>query len=403
MAASDDLIHRDSAAFRRASLAMFLGGFGTCAMMYCVQPLLPLFAGDFAVSPTVSSLALSLTTFALAFGLLAASALSEAWSRKTIMAGSVIVSAVLTLMSAAIPHWGAFLAVRALIGLTLSGLPAVAMAWLAEEMNPKAMGLAMGLYIGGNGIGGMVGRLLTGILAGVLDWRWTVAAAALVGLGCGIAFVALLPPSRHFSRRPLAFGGLARNYLAHLADPALRLLFAEAFIVVGAFATAYNYITFRLLGPPYHLPQAATGLIFVIYLIGAASSTWTGHLAGRFGRDRLLPIAIGIELAGALLSLATPLPAVVLGIVVLTIGFFASHTTASAWVSAEATRARAQAAALYLFLFYLGSSIVGSVGGIAWSRGGWGGVIALIGVLLLIGLASARRLMTLPSRVAKVM
>ncbi|WP_287849660.1 MFS transporter [Acidiphilium sp.] len=396
-------IKRGSAEFRRTTLAMFAAGFATFALMYCVQPLLPVFASDFRVRPVSASLALSLTTFTLAGSLLVASAVSEAWGRKNMMAGSVIGAAFLTIASAAIPHWGAFLAVRALIGFVLSGLPAVAMAYLAEEIDPKSMSLAMGLYVGGSGFGGMSGRLITGVLADLAGWRIAIAGIGAIGLASGIIFTSSLPASRNFTRRTLSIRHLARSYAAHLADPALRLLYAEGFLIMGGFVTIYNYITFRLLAPPFSLSQAAVGMIFAVYLVGVGSSAWSGHLTGRIGRARMLPIAIALELAGALLTLSGTLWLVIAGIALVTLGFFASHTTASAWVGAAARGARAQAAALYLFLYYLGSSLVGSLGGFAWSSWGWSGVVTMIALLLLAGLALAVRLATLPSRRAEVM
>ncbi|WP_174502628.1 MFS transporter [Acidiphilium sp. C61] len=401
-AAAPSRISRGTPAFRRTTLAMFAAGFATFALMYCVQPLLPVFATDFHVRPVAASLALSLTTLTLAGSLLVASALSEAWGRKPMMATSVIGAALLTLISAAIPHWGDFLALRALIGLVLSGLPAVAMAYLAEEIEPRSMGLAMGLYVGGSGFGGMSGRLIAGILADAAGWRAALAGIGAIGLASGLLFMASLPASRHFIRRPLSIGALARSYAAHLADPALRLLYAEGFLFMGGFVTVYNYITFRLLAPPFSMSQAAVGTIFTVYLVGVGGSAWSGQLAGQIGRARMLPAAIALELAGALLTLSGALWLVVLGIALVTLGFFASHATASAWVGAVARGARAQAAALYLFLYYLGSSFAGSLGGVAWSGAGWNGVVAMIAAMLVAGLALSVRLATLPLRRTEV-
>lgn len=385
-------ITRGTPAFRRTNLAMFAAGFATFALMYCVQPLLPVFARHFGVSPINASLALSLTTFTLALSLLVASALSENLGRKPIMVVSILATAVLTMASAFAPRWGVFLVLRALTGLVLSGLPAVAMAYLAEEMDTKSVGLAMGLYVGGSGFGGMSGRLLTGVLADALGWRAAIFVIGAVGLASGVLFLASLPPSRQFHRRPLAIGALFGTYLAHLRDPGLRLLFAEAFLIMGAFVTVYNYITFRLLAPPFALSQTSVGLIFAVYLVGIVSSAWMGALSGRLGRPRILPAAVAIELLGTLVTLSGILWLVVLGIALVTFGFFASHSIASSWVGARARAARAQAAALYLFLYYLGSSIVGSVGGLFWAHAGWPGVVAMIVVLLAIALAIASAL-----------
>lgn len=387
-----EFIQRGSVAFRRTNLAMFAAGFATFALMYCVQPLLPVFAAEFQVTPMVASLALSVTTFTLAGALLIASALSEAWGRKAIMAGSIIGAALLTMLSATIPRWGWFLVVRAAIGLVLSGLPAVAMGYLSEEMHPKSIGLAMGLYVGGTAFGGMVGRLLTGVLADAFGWRWAVVAVGAMGLVSGLIFAVRLPPSRHFARRTLAIGALARSYRAHLADPALRLLFAEAFLIMGAFVTVYNYITFRLLAAPFYLSHSLVSWIFLVYLLGSFSSSMVGRQVERFGRSRMLLLTIGTMGLGALVTLSQDIGVIVTGVGIFTCGFFGAHTIASSWVGSRARTAKAQAASLYLFSYYLGSSVSGTVGGIFWSSYGWQGVVLLIFALLGTGLCLYKRL-----------
>jgi MFS transporter, YNFM family, putative membrane transport protein len=75
-------ITRGSRAFRAASLALFLAGFSTFSLLYCVQPLLPIFAYAFHVSPASSALPMSLATAPLALAILAAAALSEGWGRR---------------------------------------------------------------------------------------------------------------------------------------------------------------------------------------------------------------------------------------------------------------------------------------------------------------------------------
>ena len=75
------------------------------------------------------------------------------------MTASLAAAGAATLAASFSPNWTAFVALRALTGLALSGVPAVAMAYLVEEMDRSAIGLAMGLYIAGNTLGGMGGRL----------------------------------------------------------------------------------------------------------------------------------------------------------------------------------------------------------------------------------------------------
>jgi len=388
-------ITQGTPAFRRTNLGLFAAGFATFALLYCVQPLMPLFSADFGVSAVSASLALSLTTGFLAVSMLVASTLSEVWGRKPMMAASLLLSAILTIICAALTHWPTLLLVRALVGVTLSGLPAVAMAYVGEEMHPDSLGLAMGLYVGGSGLGGMAGRLLTGVITGLFGWRTALTVLGALGVLCAVIMWRGLPASRYFVPQKPHLPSLLRAFRRHLRDPVLTLLFAEGFLLMGAFVTVYNYVGYRLLAPPFSLSQTDIGLIFAVYLCGIVSSGWAGGLAGRLGRGTVLPAALALMLAGNLLTLSNSLWLIILGIAMATAGLFGGHSVASAWVGARARTNNAQASSLYLFAYYLGGSVVGTLGGIFWRQGAWPAVIAMTSALILVALGIAARLRVL--------
>src|SRR4029077_8073445 len=190
-------------------LALFTAGFATFALLYCVQPLMPVFARDFHVSGAESSLPLSLTTGFLAPALIVAGTFSEARGRVPLMLSSMLAAALLTIACAFAPRWGVLLALRALAGISFAGLPAISMAYLSEEVHPNSIGLAMGLAIGGNGLGGMTGRLLTALVADLLSWRWALAVMGTLGVAATLVVWRTLPPSRHFKPHPLRIGALS--------------------------------------------------------------------------------------------------------------------------------------------------------------------------------------------------
>ncbi len=388
-------IERGTPAFRRTNLALFSAGFSTFALLYCVQPLLPVFSREFGVSAAASSLSLSLTTALLAASVLIAGSLSEAWGRKSVMVVSLFAAAILTVICALVPGWRALLLVRALEGIAFSGLPAVAMAYLSEEMDYKSVGLAMGLYIGGSGLGGMTGRFATGYLTDIASWRVALGAIGGFGILAALIFWRTLPQSRHFEARPLALGELKAFFLDHLRDAGLPWLFIEGFLLMGSFVTTYNYIGYRLLAPPYRLSQTEVGAIFAVYLFGTGSSAWVGNLAGRLGRRKVFWATIAIMLTGLLLTLLSPLGIIITGIAVLTVGYFGAHSIASSWVGLRARHSKAQASALYLFFYYVGSSVVGSTGGLFWSASGWRGVVGFTGSLVVVAFLISLRLSVL--------
>jgi len=378
--------------YRQINLAFFAAGFVTFITLYDVQPLLPVFSGEFGVSAALGSLPLSLTTCALAFSMLFAGTISESLGRKRVMVASLVLTSLLALLSSLTHTFPALLALRLLQGIALAGLPAVAMAYLSEEIAPASLTSAIGLYISGNAIGGMTGRIFTATAAEFTSWRVALGAIGIFCLILSLFFAKSLPPSANFTRRPFAVRYLFSSLVKQLQDPGLICLYGISFLVMGSFVTLYNYITFRLLAPPYYLSPSLVSWIFLVYLLGSFSSSMIGRQVERFGRSRMLLIALGTMAVGALVTLSRDVPVIVTGIAVFTCGFFGAHTIASSWVGSRARTARAQAASLYLFCYYLGSSVSGTVGGLFWSSYGWNGVILLILALLGTGLCLFKRL-----------
>ena len=393
-----DYIQKGTRAFHKANWALFLAGFITFANLYVTQPLLPTFSEAFHVSPAVASLSLSVTTFALAVSLIIVSSLSEAWGRKSLMTISIFAASVLTLALAFSPNFETILVLRVVQGIVFAGLPAIAMAYLGEEMEPASLGVAMGLYISGNSVGGLSGRVIIGTLTDHYNWHTGMMVLGGISLLVSLLFVWMLPSSKHFSARPLQLKALTKTLLQHLRDPSMLCLYGMGFLLMGSFVTLYNYIGFKLMAPPYNLSATIVGWIFVIYLVGTFSSAWFGSLADRYGRQRMLLLAIAIMLAGAIVTLNGLLTLKVIGITVFTFGFFAAHSIASGWVSKRASHDKAQASSLYLFFYYFGSSVGGTVGGLFWMKNGWVGVIAMIAVFLMIACGLSFLLKTIITR-----
>jgi len=385
-------LSRGTPAYRRATFALFCAGFATFALLYCIQPLLPMLAAHFSVSAASSSLALSLTTLSLAVCLLISGALAESWGRKPVMAAALGLASLLGLASVLVDSWQLLLALRALLGLALSGLPALAMAYVGEEFEPESLPAAMGLYIGGTALGGMLGRLLSGLLSDLGGWQLALGGIASLGLLALVVFVWLLPPSRHFTAQPLSLRILLTNFRLHLGNPVLRGLFLQGFLLMGGFVALFNYIGFRLAGEPFGLSSTLIGLLFVVYLGGIFSAGWAGRLVPRFGARQVLRGGVALMLIGVGLCATSWLVSIVLGLGLFTLGFFAAHAVASGQVGSHAKGARAQASALYLCAYYLGSSVVGYGAGYVWDHAGWLPLMALLAALFVIAGWRARAL-----------
>lgn len=376
-----------TSAYRKTSAILFVLGFSTFATLYCVQPLMPEFTREFGVSPAQSSLALSLSTGVLAVAMLISGAISDRFGRKPIMAASLLASGALGVFGGLAPDWGWLLAMRALEGVALSGLPAVAMAYVSEEVDARSAGVTMGLYIGGTAVGGMSGRALTALVADVATWRMAMGVVGAIGIAAAAAVWLWLPASKRFVRREAGLAQLAAAWRGHLGDGGMIALFAMGFLSMGAFVTVFNYISFRLVAPPFDLRPAAVGAVFLVYLCGAVSSPLVGGLAGRLGRGRVMAAAAALMAAGLALMSPDSLWTLAAGLALFTIAFFGVHSIASGWIGQRATANRGQASAIYLFCYYMGSTVAGTLGGLFWHAQGWGGIGGFVGLLLAVGVA----------------
>ncbi len=373
-------------------LCLFLAGFAVFSSLYCVQPMMPIFAQFFQVSPTHSSFPLSFSTIALAVGLIFSGLISDRYGRKQIMVVSLFSTAILLILSSRFPFWEVFLLSRIFIGLAISGVASVAMTYIGEEVVAKDIGFAMGLYISGTAIGGMSGRLIAGVLIDVISWQTTILMIGMLNLIIAVIFYLTLPNSKHFKAYPIHLGRFTQSFIQNLQDLKLRLLFAQGFILMGCFVTVFNYMSYHLLEAPFELSQVWIGLISIAYLSGIYSSPRAASWSNRFGRGRVLVAMLCMMIVGLWMMLIPSLVVVLIGLLIFTFSFFAAHSTSSSWVSVQSLQYRAVGSALYLFCYYLGSSVLGSGSGLIWEAFGWFGLTWSISFILLLGVYIALKL-----------
>jgi YNFM family putative membrane transporter len=384
---------RGSVAYGRLLAALFCAGVATFAQLYSPQAVLPLISADMGVGAASSALMISASTVGLAIGVIPWSTLADRVGRVKAISMSVTGATAVGLAVPFAPSYELLLAGRLLEGLLVGGVPAIAVAYLTEEVDPVHAARAAGTFVAGTTIGGLAGRLVSSPVAEIAGWRIGVFTVAVL---CGIAavsFVKLAPRPRGFipSSRPGANpeGGLAHRLAANLRSPRQLTLFAQAFLLMGGFVALYNYLGFRLSGAPFYLPPLAVSLVFLAYLAGTWASSRAGAEASRFGRKPILLLSVAVMIAGVAITLSDNIIAVLAGLVIATAGFFGAHSIASGWTGGSAPIGKAQASSLYNLFYYGGSSAIGWFGGVAFDGYGWTAVAVTIIVLAVTAAAAA--------------
>jgi MFS transporter, YNFM family, putative membrane transport protein len=377
-------IQKGSAEYIKASLALFFGGFVTFAILYTTQPLLPIFAKEFYVSAASASLTVSASTGTLAVMMLIAASLSDRIGKKNVMMMSMMLTSILAMAMAFSPNFLSLVLARTFLGMTAAGIPSLAMAYVAEEFHPAGIGKVMGLYISGTSIGGMAGRIVTGVLTDLFSWRTALFAIGVISLLLSMIFAFILPTPRHSVKKPLNGKTALQAYAVHLRNKPLMALIVLGFLFMGGFVTLYNYIGFLLSEPPHSFSQSVLGFLFIVYIFGSFSSVYMGRKADLHGHALVLSISVALTVLGAVVTLVPSVVVNIIGLSLFTFGFFGCHSIASAWIGECTKMNKAQASSLYLLFYYLGSSLAGTAGGYFWTHFHWLGVIAFIVTLLLL-------------------
>ena len=399
---------------RRTIIAVFLAGVSVFLVLYETQGLLPAIREAYGIDAPTASLTVSATNVAMAVFLIPFSLLAPRIGHARQIAGGVVLAALLALIMPFMPSPELLIAVRFLQGAAIASVPATAMAYLSLRLPSAALPGAIGIYIAGNTIGGLASRLLTGLAAEILGWHGGLAVTAVLSLVFGLIVVWLLrhdlfataksTAARDTQRKPTdeassAVGETEPAVHAEIPQPPRRAIiplrgglwriYLTGFLCMIVFGGSFTMLGTRLQQDPWHLSEGAVALFFLIYLVGTAVTTYYGRLATKFSRTRLTLIGMITALAGAGLTLIDSLVWIIVGMALLTAGFFLGHTGASAAASAarpgvDTTRS----AAIYLTVYNLGTSLGAWLSAVLFTDFAWPGVItmcmsALFAVLLL--------------------
>ena len=361
-------------------------GLGVASMfvfsaMYAVQPILPLFTREFDVSVAYSSMTMSAMTIGLIIGLITVGFISDRNGRRPYVAWSVILSAVPFVIIPFIDSFFWIVVLRFFQGVALAGVPALGRAYLNEEIHPQYRSIATALYISFNGIGGMSGRVLTGVLAE--NYSWQLALFILAGSGIAIYVLLLfgLPKSRNFEPSHVSIEEDMKGFFVHFKNPKLLAIFGLGLVLQASFTGVWTFLPFYLAEPPFNLPLDVISMTYFAYGMGIVGAPVAGVLAAKYGLSRVRAAGIFILSAGVFMTIIPSISFVIVGMCVICAGFFTAHSLTATTVSNVATHHKGSASSLYLVSYYVGVAIGSTLLGPVWEYGGWVWLVMITGIL----------------------
>jgi len=352
---------------------------GYCAFinLYSPQAILPLLATDFGTGAAGISTIMTASTLAVAFTAPLTGTAADVLGRKRVIVTALFLLTVPTLMCALATSLNAMVFWRFVQGLVLPPVFAVTIAYIGDEWEPHEVTSAAGIYMSGASLGGFSGRFVTGVLADLFGWRIALMAIAAMTLAGWLAVLTLLPREKKFVRSEgLAASG--RQMLQHLRNGQLLATYAVGFGVLFCFILTFTYINFRLAAPPFNLSPSWLGVIFIVYLAGAALVPLTGWAVNRFGRRRFMIPTIAVWIGGVLLTLSPSLWLILVGLTICASCGMIAQAISTAYISITAKAGRSSAVGLYVTSFYIGGAFGAALGGAAWTIGGWPACVGLL-------------------------
>lgn len=378
--------------FWRVAASLGCGALLIFSSLYAFQPLLPIFAKEFHITPTTSSLLMSLPVITMIPGLLILGFVSDRHGRTVVMKVSLLFVLGLLLIMPLMKSFLFLLILRCIQGFFLAGIPASAMAYLADEVEPYTIGLATSIYIASNAMGGLGGRVATGYLTDLYSWQISfmfLGGFGLVATGC---FYWLLPDSRFFEGGSRSVVNDMKGMFVHLRDHRLLSLFTLGFLIQVIFTGVWTYLPFHLEEDPFALSLKWISLTYFAYILGVISPPLAGRISSNIGLRRTMIIGLSTLIVGVVLTVFQNISAVMIGLCIICAGFFIAHSMASASVAQTADHHKSGASSFYLISYYAGVAAGSSGVGVAWDRFGWSGVVSLsVLILPLILLFSPKR------------
>lgn len=359
------------------------------AAMYAIQPLLPILTNQFNVSVSTASLAMSVNTVGLIFGLVILGFYSDRLGRSVFVKASVLVTALLFIPMFLTHSFTVILVLRFIQGFAMAGVLAAALAYINEEINERVVSVATALYISFNGTGGMLGRFVTGYLAERWSWELSLQLLTVAGVAVFIFLLFVLPKSNYFEPSVESMKKDMEGFGIHLKNPALLIVFGLGIVLQLSFTGMWTFLPFHLTASPFSMTLDEISYIYFAYAFGIIGAPLAGSIASKVGMNPVRLIGVLLLAVGCLLTVPTTLPLIIIGYCIICLGFFSAHSLTAASVSKEATHHKGSASSLYLVSYYIGMAAGSTLVTPLWQFAGWTGlaifsaVVPVVYVLLI--------------------
>lgn len=367
--------------FQRAMVAYFVAGVAVFSLAYAPQGLLPEISKSYLVSPSTASLVIGATTMGIAFGVIPWGRFSNQQGRIRPMRWALASAVVISFFVPFINNYAVFVGVRFIEGIALAGIPAIGIVSLSETLTGRQLSLSIAALASGSTFGGMLGRILAAFVSEASNWiTGLLAVSILVSVLTGLFWVFVPKTNSSPNKGTPTLLAIWLN----LRTQAVVTLLIQGFLLMGGMVAAFNYISFKLIAPPYSLNSAQISLLFLTYFIGSLMPMLAWRMTRRMSPSLVIMFFCSLMLGGILITELSSLPLIVAGLVLFTMGFTGSQAMALGLIIRRAEiQVISVSPSMYHLACYSGSAVVGWLSGVIFLEFSWPGVATVISLCTL--------------------
>ncbi len=368
-----------------------LMAFLTVVDLFATQAILPALTRAYGTTPAAMSFAVNASTIGMAISGLAMAFFGRHVDRRSGILLSLALLSIPTLLLASMPDLAVFTGLRVVQGVLMASAFTLTLAYLAETSTPGEAASAFAAYITGNVASNLFGRLLSAAVADHFGVAANFLAFAALNLAGALLACFTIKRTATRSERVPVMDALGA-WLANLRDPALRAAFVVGFCILFAFIGIFTFVNFVLVRPPYALAMMSIGFVYFVFLPAIVSTPFGGRAALRWGSRTSCAAGLALAVLCLPLLLAHALPAVLFGMVLVSVGTFFAQAVATGFVGRAARADRAAASGMYLASYFLGGLVGSVVLGQVFDRIGWPACVAGVGCALIVAIIFSRRM-----------
>ena len=339
--------------FSRNFLIAMCTTFVVFCTLYTPQPILPLLAKEFSISPGDAGLLMTVTLLPLGIA-----PVVYGYFLQAIPARSMLTVALFLLM---LDQFGFYLAsefwqlivLRSLQGLLLPAIFTALMTYCASMAQMGQVRKTMGWYIAATILGGFGGRIISGYFASAFEWHTVF---VVLGFMLMIPIVMLRYAS---ADAKISFDRLdSRTVSRVLRNDTFRYIYFILFSLFFVFAGMLNVLPFRLQEIDESVSPFLISSLYIGYLIGIPIAIFSERITSLLGDDKKgLMTGLLLHTAGLIAYLFTDIALLYFVMFAFSAGFFFIHSTLSGLVNHLAVEHRGVVNGLYVSIYYISGAL----------------------------------------------